>query len=194
MSDNRNWFTTGSNDGMTATDTQKNTVRLRPSIYCHGLRKCPCGTLTFEGETDVGASKSAFRLFLGAAGVLHCQKVQPAMHCRGVCDFLGAALCRHISKGMFTPSTQQACESLHRIESCHTGLKDAGHPLALSSSSPLLNLHFAIRRCEDTCFRCLPGQGLLVCRPLLFQHELGAIWLCRSQKQRSLWNKRPGRE
>ena len=28
MSDNQNWFTTGSNDGMTATDTQKNTVGL----------------------------------------------------------------------------------------------------------------------------------------------------------------------
>lgn len=59
MSDNQNWFTTGSNDGMTATDTQKNTVGLRRYIYCHGLRKDPCGSLTYEGGTDIGASSSA---------------------------------------------------------------------------------------------------------------------------------------
>jgi hypothetical protein len=46
MSDNQNWFTTGSNEGMTATDTQKNSVGLRPYIYCQVSHDCPCGRLT----------------------------------------------------------------------------------------------------------------------------------------------------
>jgi urate oxidase len=39
MSDNENWFTTGSNEGMTATDTQKNTVGWALYIHRHRLRE-----------------------------------------------------------------------------------------------------------------------------------------------------------
>ena len=111
----------------------------------HGLRKDPCGTLIYEGGTDIGASSSALRLFLGAAGVLHCQKVQSAMHCRGICNCLGAAFCRHISKGMFTRAPSRLVTSCTGMQAVAQAWKHAGHSLALSSSNPLLHFQFAIR-------------------------------------------------